>query len=82
MEGTGQRIVPWLLPQIKQQLKLPERCYHFLHYHGENDDEHLQHWLLALAISLKQGGETARDDILRTARDVAGLYRLQMEHIL
>lgn len=82
IEGTGQRIVPWLLPQIKQQLKLPERCYHFLHYHGENDDEHLQHWLLALAISLEQGGETARDDILRTARDVAALYRLQMEHIL
>ncbi len=82
IEGTGQRIVPWLLPQIKQQLKLPERCYRFLQYHAENDEEHLQHWLLALAISLEKGGEAVRDDILRTARDVAALYRLQMAHIL
>lgn len=82
IEGTGQRIVPWLLPQIKQQLSLPERCYRFLHYHGENDEEHLQHWLIALSISLQQSGADVRDDILRTARDVAGLYRLQMEHIL
>lgn len=82
IEGTGQRIVPWLLPLVKQQLNLPERCYRFLKYHGENDEHHLEHWLLALQFVLEIGGEAARRDIVRTARDVASLYQLQMEHIL
>lgn len=82
IEGTGQRIVPWLLPLIKQQLSLPERCYRFLKYHGENDEQHLARWLMALQFALEVGGEAAQRDIVRTARDVAILYQLQMEHIL
>lgn len=82
IEGTGQRIVPWLLPLVKQQLNLPERCYRFLKYHGENDAQHLARWLLALQLVLEFGGEAAQRDIVRTARDVATLYQLQMEHIL
>ena len=82
IEGTGQRIVPWLLPLVKQQLVLPERCYRFLRYHGENDENHLQRWLLALQWVLAEGGAAAQADIVRTARDVATLYHLQMEHIL
>ncbi|MFI0399222.1 MAG: 3-oxoacyl-[acyl-carrier-protein] synthase III C-terminal domain-containing protein [Thiolinea sp.] len=82
IEGTGQRIVPWLLPLVNQQLNLPERCYRFLKYHGENDEHHLEHWLMALQFVLEIGGEAARRDIVRTARDVASLYQLQMEHIL
>ena len=82
IEGTGQRIVPWLLPLVKQQLVLPERCYRFLRYHGENDENHLQRWLLALQWVLAAGGAAAQADIVRTARDVATLYHLQMEHIL
>ena len=82
IEGTGQRIVPWLLPLIKQQLKLPERCYRFLKYHGENDEQHLARWLMALEFALEVGGETTQREIVRTARDVATLYQLQMEHIL
>lgn len=82
IEGTGQRIVPWLLPLVKQQLNLPERCYRFLKYHGENDEQHLARWLMALQFVLEAGGEAAQRDIIRTARDVATLYHLQMEHIL
>jgi 3-oxoacyl-[acyl-carrier-protein] synthase-3 len=82
IEGTGQRIVPWLLPLIKQQLQLPERCYRFLKYHGENDEQHLARWLLALQFALEVGGEQTQREIIRTARDVAMLYHLQMEHIL
>ncbi|MFM2318859.1 MAG: hypothetical protein RLZZ215_1480 [Pseudomonadota bacterium] len=82
IEGTGQRIVPWLLPLIKQQLSLPERCYRFLKYHGENDEQHLARWLMALQFALEGGGEAAQRDIVRTAHDVAILYQLQMEHIL
>lgn len=82
IEGTGQRIVPWLLPLVKQQLNLPERCYRFLKYHGENDEHHLARWLMALQFVLDVGGESARREMVRTARDVAILYQLQMEHIL
>lgn len=82
IEGTGQRIVPWLLPLIKQQLNLPERCYRFLKYHGENDEQHLARWLMALQFALEVGGDLTQREIVRTARDVATLYQLQMEHIL
>lgn len=82
IEGTGQRIVPWLLPLVKQQLNLPERCYRFLKYHGENDEHHLVRWLMAVQFALEVGGEAVQRDIIRTARDVATLYHLQMEHIL
>ena len=82
IEGTGQRIVPWLLPGLKQQLNLPERCYRFLKYHGENDEQHLARWLLGLQFALEVGGAATQREIVRTARDVAWLYQLQMEHIL
>lgn len=82
IEGTGQRIVPWLLPLVKQQLNLPERCYRFLKYHGENDEQHLARWLLALQLALEVGGAATQREIIRTASDVARLYQLQMEHIL
>lgn len=82
IEGTGQRIVPWLLPLVKQQLNLPERCYRFLKYHGENDENHLARWLMAVQFALEVGGATTQREIVRTARDVATLYQLQMEHIL
>ena len=41
IEGTGQRIIPHLLPRLRRCLKLPQRVFRFLQYHGENDIEHL-----------------------------------------
>ena len=82
IEGTGQRIVPCLLPLLKQQLNLPEPCYRFLQYHGENDAEHLQHWLSAVQLALASDGEAAQQAIVRTAQQVATLYQLQMELVL
>ncbi|QKT03589.1 iron-containing redox enzyme family protein [Ectothiorhodospiraceae bacterium 2226] len=82
IEGTGQRIIPALLPSIRQQLALPEECYRFLRYHGENDPSHLARWLNAVELVLATPNENAREhahSIMTTAKHVAALYTLQWE---
>jgi 3-oxoacyl-[acyl-carrier-protein] synthase-3 len=81
IEGTGQRIIPALLPMLRQQLDLSAQAFRFLSYHGENDVSHLARWLTAveMAIELNPGCEHR---ILNVARATADLYVLQMEHVL
>lgn len=81
IEGTGQRIIPALLPLLKAQLPLPPSVFRFLDYHGANDEHHLQRWLTAatLVLALDDTG-TAGRAILDTARRTAELYLMQMEH--
>jgi 3-oxoacyl-[acyl-carrier-protein] synthase-3 len=81
IEGTGQRIIPALLPLLREQLDLPAQAFRFLSYHGENDASHLSRWLSAveMAVQLKPGCEQL---ILDVARHTAELYVLQMEHVL
>lgn len=78
IEGTGQRIVPALLPAIRQQLRLPLEAVRFLHYHGENDVKHLARWLECAAIALEVAGNVAVEDIIATARNTAELYLMQL----
>src|SRR5688500_17894907 len=82
IEGTGQRIIPALLPLLRRQAGLGEHQLNFLRYHGENDEHHLQRWLAAVEIVAAIGGEEACADILGTARAVADLYVMQMEGVL
>ncbi len=82
IEGTGQRIIPALLPLLKSQLaQLPPTVFRFLDYHGENDVHHLSRWLSAvsLVLALDPTGE-ADAAILQTAQRTAELYLLQMAH--
>lgn len=81
IEGTGQRIVPALLPEIRRQLALPLEAVKFLHYHGENDVNHLARWLRCATMALETGGETAATDIIATARATAQLYLMQLEAV-
>jgi 3-oxoacyl-[acyl-carrier-protein] synthase III len=78
IEGTGQRIVPALLPEIRRQLALPLESVRFLHYHGENDVNHLARWLRCVELALAAGGEAAAEDIVATARNTAQLYLMQL----
>jgi 3-oxoacyl-[acyl-carrier-protein] synthase-3 len=82
IEGTGQRIIPALLPLLRRQVGLGDAGLAFLRYHGENDASHLERWLAATALVVDAGGRAACDDIAATARAVADLYALQMEHVL
>jgi 3-oxoacyl-[acyl-carrier-protein] synthase-3 len=81
IEGTGQRIVPALLPALRRQLALPLEAVRFLHYHGENDVNHLARWLNCADLALEAGGAAAADDIVDTARRTAQLYLMQLESI-
>lgn len=81
IEGTGQRIVPALLPEIRRQLALPLEAVRFLHYHGENDVNHLARWLRCAELAIAAGGDAAVDDIVATAGDTAQLYLMQLAAI-
>ncbi|MBC7780597.1 MAG: iron-containing redox enzyme family protein [Proteobacteria bacterium] len=80
IEGTGNRIVPALLPLIRAQLALPAGALRFLHYHGENDVRHLQRWLDAVAATIAIDAVYTHD-IVHTARETAQLYLMQMTAI-
>ncbi len=81
IEGTGQRIVPALLPLLRKQVDLPASAFRFLDYHGANDEHHLARWLSAVELVLAKDTKAA-SAILATAKRTAQLYLMQFEHIL
>ena len=82
IEGTGQRIVPALLPLLKASLKLPPDAFRFLEYHGHNDEHHLSRWLTAVEMVMAVEGQArAARQITDTARHTAALYLMQFQHI-
>jgi 3-oxoacyl-[acyl-carrier-protein] synthase III len=82
IEGTGQRIIPALLPLLRKQLDIPEQAFRFLAYHGENDASHLARWLNGVEIALGLDPTGAPAQIAAVARSTAELYLLQMEHVI
>ncbi|MDH0050107.1 iron-containing redox enzyme family protein [Comamonas terrigena] len=83
IEGTGQRIVPSLLPLLRQALPLPPDAFRFLEYHGANDEHHLERWLMAVQMALALDADgTAAQAIVQTAQHTAQLYLMQFQHVL
>jgi 3-oxoacyl-[acyl-carrier-protein] synthase-3 len=83
IEGTGQRIIPALLPLMKASLDLPAEAFRFLEYHGANDEHHLLRWLRAVEIVLEHDHDgRGIEAIIATARRTAELYLMQFEHVL
>lgn len=83
IEGTGQRIVPSLLPLLRAALPLPHQAFRFLEYHGANDEHHLDRWLVAVQMALELDSTgTAQQAILQTARHTAAMYLMQFQHVL
>lgn len=80
IEGTGQRIVPALLPLLRKQVDLPASAFRFLEYHGANDEHHLARWLAAVELVLAIEPKAA-SAIIATAKRTAQLYLMQFEHI-
>ncbi|MET0327955.1 MAG: 3-oxoacyl-[acyl-carrier-protein] synthase III C-terminal domain-containing protein [Luteimonas sp.] len=88
IEGTGQRIIPALLPLMKAALTgdhpdaVPRDAFRFLDYHGENDEHHLLRWLRGVEIVLSHDVDgSAAQAIIDTARRTAELYLMQFDHI-
>lgn len=83
IEGTGQRIIPALLPLMKASLDLPAEAFRFLEYHGANDEHHLLRWLRAVEIVLEHDADgRGVEAIIATARRTAELYLMQFEHVM
>jgi len=82
IEGTGQRIVPALLPLLKASVPLPPDAFRFLEYHGHNDEHHLEEWLVAVKLALDCDPDgTAERRIVDTARRTAALYLMQFHYV-
>jgi 3-oxoacyl-[acyl-carrier-protein] synthase-3 len=81
IEGTGQRIVPALLPLLRKQVDLPASAFRFLEYHGANDEHHLARWLAAVELVMAIDPKAA-SAIIATAKRSAQLYLMQFEYIL
>lgn len=79
IEGLGQRLaLPWS-KAIAEQLRLPDEAVSFLRYHGENDQEHLAMFDMALRLAI--GSREDAETIVRHSRVTARLYRLQLEEL-
>lgn len=80
IEGTGQRIVPTLLPKLKQHLKVPSSVLKFIEYHGENDQAHMMRWLDAVKMVVSIDAKAATE-IVQVAQTVAALYLQQWRYV-
>ncbi|AXB78640.1 iron-containing redox enzyme family protein [Novosphingobium sp. P6W] len=79
IEGLGNRMAgPWA-EAIRAQLALDEDAVSFLAYHGENDEDHLEMFDRALAMAVIDAATATA--VVRHARIVARLYRLQLEEL-
>jgi 3-oxoacyl-[acyl-carrier-protein] synthase III len=81
IEGTGNKIIPTLLPFLKKSLNMQMNVFKFLEYHGENDVNHIKRWATAVEMALALE-PSSYDDILATAKKVAELYHKQWELVL
>ena len=79
IEGLGHRLAGAWGTAVRDQLGLPDEAVSFLLYHGENDADHMDEFDRALALAAT--GPRQTEDILRHARVVARLYRLQLEEL-
>ncbi|MDF3024212.1 MAG: Long-chain-fatty-acid--CoA ligase [Alphaproteobacteria bacterium] len=80
IEGLGQRKAGVWGKKIKDQLELEDKQVSFFLYHAENDDGHMEKFQETLDCGiLELAGMGER--IVKTARVVARLYRLQLEEI-
>lgn len=80
IEGTGQRIIPTLLPRIKDGLAHSPSTLKFIEYHGENDQAHMLRWLNAVKMVIALEPNSAHE-IVKVADTVSKLY-LQQWHYL
>jgi hypothetical protein len=79
IESLGKRLAgPWA-DLLAEQLGLNDGALTFLRYHGENDVAHMAEFDRALTLAVRD--EAASAAIVRHAKIVARLYRLQLEEL-
>ncbi|TYK64596.1 iron-containing redox enzyme family protein [Colwellia echini] len=79
IEGLGNKMALKWSKCINEQLKFATCATSFMDYHGENDEHHLDE--LYKLIDRVASCEKNIDAIIRTAKVVAKLYKLQLEEV-
>ena len=79
IEGLGRRVARRWALRIQEQLDLADDQVSFLLYHSESDDLHFER--LDLVVQSGILTEQRVEDIVKVAKVVARLYRLQLEEI-
>lgn len=80
IEGLGQKKAGEWGKRIQEQLSLKDEQVSFLLYHSANDESHMQQFETVLSSGiLNIGGMDEK--IIKTAKIVARLYRLQLEEM-
>jgi len=79
IEGLGRRVASRWARMIRDQLELDENQVSFLMYHSESDDIHFER----LDQAVQSGILTQKvvDEVIKTAKVTARLYRLQLEEL-
>lgn len=80
IEGLGQKKAGVWAKLIKEQLSLQDEQVSFLLYHSANDEDHMQQFATVLASGILALPQMDRK-IVKTARIVGRLYRLQLEEM-
>lgn len=80
IEGLGQKKASEWGKKIRDQLGLKSEQVSFLLYHGENDEAHMQEFEDTLTSGILAIPDMDQA-ILKTAKVVARLYRLQLEEL-
>ena len=79
IEGLGEKMASSWAEMMREQTALPEEAFRFLGYHGANDEHHLEK--LRELLSTPQLDERSAARIVKVAKVVARLYRLQLEEL-
>jgi hypothetical protein len=79
IEGLGARVAGAWAARVQEQLGLGDEAVSFLRHHGTADPKHMDAFEEALRLTLQAG--VSAEQIVRNARVVARLYRLQLEEI-
>lgn len=79
IEGLGEKMASSWSEMIQQQTGLPDDALSFLRYHGANDEDHLLK--LRQLLSTSHLNEESATRVVKVAKVVARLYRLQLEEL-
>jgi 3-oxoacyl-[acyl-carrier-protein] synthase-3 len=79
IEGLGRQKAGQWAKALQEQLKLTNGQVSFLHYHGQNDDNHFDRLRDVLTLGIVTDDLARR--IVTTAKVVARLYALQLEEL-
>lgn len=79
IEGLGQKMARSWASAIAEQTGVGPKGTRFLAYHAENDDSHLDK--LHNMLALPEITDAISEQVVKTAKVVARLYRLQLEEL-